>query len=447
MMVARTLAFLMLIASLTFIADSRSNAAAPAAEKIYIVNSDQYQPDAAPGDGICATSFGNCTLGAAIQEANRDKMASKIKFASKMTIHGPTLEVLVEPFTVLDASDRWDGSWPSGRPGVIISGSLYSNGLLEIRGDYAAVYGIDFGGGGSKGIVVSYSRGTIIGGSEPGQRNAFTTSPNPNGASIGVEINNGAAKTDIRSNYFGTFDGVNAIPYPGEYGVFLSSADNTIRENIIVGHTIAGINIWLGNHNAIMDNYIGTDEIQSTALPNQVGVTLYDSDENQIGPYNVIAGNTQEGVRVQASDNNLIFGNQIGTFTLPNGGDGIHIITSSNTRVGIYLQNVVESNKGHGININSSDNTQVRLNYIYRNSKSGVYIFGSTGITIGGVAAYHKNVISKNGAQGVRLDSGADNNTSPEITSALADQAPSITATPATAYWSRTAHRTTISAD
>jgi CSLREA domain-containing protein len=409
-MVARTLTIVILILTLTLISDTGS-IAAPAAEMVYIVNSDQDAPDNDLGDGICLTVHGKCTLRAAIQEANRDLTVSKIKFASKMTIVDPTLEGLIEPFTVIDASDRWDGSWPSGRPGVIIGGGLYTSGVLIIQGDYAVVFGIEFFGGGSKGIVVNGSKGTIIGGTSPGQRNAFTTSYHASGSSMGVEVTNNATNTDIRSNYFGTFDGINVIINPGEYGIYLRSDRNTIRENIIVGHTMAGINIWLGNHNTITENYIGTDEFQTKSLPNQEGVVVYDSDDNQIGPYNVISGNTLDGVRVQISQNNLIVGNQIGTSTQPNGGNGIKIKSSNNNRVGIYIQNKIEANNGHGISVEYGNNNQIRLNTIYGNSKSGVHLKDATGNTIGGVNAYYGNVISKNGSQGVRLETGAHNNT------------------------------------
>lgn len=409
-MVARTITIVILILTLTLISDTRSSAA-PAAEMVYIVNSDQDTPDKNPGDHICLTIHDKCTLRAAIQEANRDLTVSRIKFASKMTIVDPTLEGLTEPFTVIDASDRWDGSWPSGRPGVIIGGGLYSNGVLLIQGNYAAVYGIEFFGGGSKGIVVYGSNGTIIGGTEPGQRNAFTTSYHASSTSMGIEVTNNATKTDIRSNYFGTFDGINPIVNPGEYGVYLRTSGNTIRENIIVGQTVAGINCWVGGHNAIMDNYIGTDEYQSTAIPNQVGIAIYDSDENQIGPFNVIVGNTLEGVKIQMSDNNLIVGNQIGKSSMPNGGDGVKLISSTDTRIGIYIQNNIDSNKGHGIALNHSHDSQIKLNSVYGNSNSGVYLENATGNTVGGVNAYHWNVLSKNGTHGVYLGSGANNNT------------------------------------
>lgn len=41
---------------------------------------------------------------------------------------------LAEDYTVIDASDRWNGSWPAGQPGVTILDNRYTLGLLLIRG-------------------------------------------------------------------------------------------------------------------------------------------------------------------------------------------------------------------------------------------------------------------------------------------------------------------------
>ena len=51
--------------------------------KTYTVNSDVGDADANPGDGLCATSGGQCTLNAAIQEANADGDSSTITFAQQ----------------------------------------------------------------------------------------------------------------------------------------------------------------------------------------------------------------------------------------------------------------------------------------------------------------------------------------------------------------------------
>jgi hypothetical protein len=304
-------------------------------------------------------------------------------------------------------SDRWDGGWPTGRPGVIIGGGLNSLGLLNIQGDYAAVYGIEFFGGGSKGILVWGSNGTIIGGTGPGQRNVFTTSHHPSGIAMGIEVDNGSINTDIRANYFGTVDGENVIINPGEYGIYIRTDQNTIRENLIFGQTEAGINVWLGDHNDIVENSIGNSVTASVAGPNKFGIAIYDSEYNQIGPYNYVYDNTQDGILVKNSDHSLVVGNDVRS----NGGNGITLWGANSTRVGLFIQNVVASNSGNGVHIKFEGSNQVRYNDISGNSLSGIKLENTTNNAIGGVLEYERNVIANNGIDGVQLGTGANTNT------------------------------------
>ena len=403
-MVIRALGFFLLVTSLLFVADSKSGSAAVEAEKVYIVNSDQSQPDSNPGDGICATSFGNCTLRAAVQEANRDLSASRINFASQMTINYPAIETLVEPFTTIDATDQWNNVL--GEVGVVLSEGGNLNGILAITGDYAVVRGLRFDGGDSTGIVVSGSKGTIIGGDEPQQRNVFLVYNSSTINSIGVEIKDGASKTDVRGNFFGTKDGVYESSYPGAYGIYLSSEDNTVRENHIVGYTEAGILGWMVGHNLIMDNVIGTSNSLLFPLPNEIGIALYFSDENQIGPGNIIYYNNQQGILVSQSDNNIVVGSAIHK----NGSHGIQIISSMDTRIGIVEGNSIKYNAGHGVFIDHGQNTQVIQSHICANGSDGIYLEGSQYNTIGGSAAGQENSFTQN-EHGIHFGAGAGNNT------------------------------------
>ena len=378
-MFTRTLAVLMLIASLTLITDSRSNAAAPAVELVYIVDSDQDDKDALPGDFKCLTINNNCTLRAALQEASVDGLPSRIKFASKMTISPHEFNSPygfgygVAANTVIDASDQWDGNWPSGVPGVTITGTRYTMGLLNFSGDDSIVRGIEFTGSGSKGIVVDFSKGTIIGGTEPGQRNVFSVYQDPLFiTAYGVEIINGSSKTDVRGNYFGTRDGQNAFLTPGEYGINMGwSRDNFIRENLIVGQTEAGIRSWGDGHNLFINNIIGADKYLQGAIPNKIGIHLQSgSNENQIGPDNEISNNTQEGILIESSRNNLVMGNVING----NGNHGININSAADNRIGLYDANTISGNTGHGINIFRGSNIQILYNNICQNSEAGIYL-------------------------------------------------------------------------
>jgi hypothetical protein len=401
-MITRVCLFTLLIASFSLFHDSESYAAAPAVENLYIVNSNLNAHDANPGDGICAGFAGYCTLRAATQEANSDGTPSRIEFAFPMTI-SPTSFFGVGDHTVIDASDQWGGTWPSGSPGVTIHGDNFSNGLILIQGEYAAVRGIRFTGSSSMGIFVDGSKETIIGGTGPGQRNVFTLTH----GSTGVLVGGGSTKIDIRGNYFGTWNGQIATYPSGMYGINLSWGDNLVRDNLIVGHTEAGIISWQQGHNLIMNNIIGANFDKSHAIPNKIGILLHHgSDENQIGPGNEISYNNQDGIFIDGPDNNLVWGNNI----YSNGNHGINIIGAIDTRIGLYGENFIRGNTGHGINIYRGNNSQVLSNYICSNSQAGVYLEDTQNNTIGGPLVAQENLISDNGGPGIHLSTAANSN-------------------------------------
>jgi hypothetical protein len=401
-MVARTLACLIVIASLALIADSGSTEAALAAENLYIVNSELNVHDANPGDGVCAAFADVCTLRAAVQEASSDGVPTRIKFASPMTVN-PNSFLGIGDHTVIDASDQWSGTWPSGSPGVTINGDNFTNGLILVQGEYAAVSGIRFTGTGSIGIYVDMSKETVIGGIDPRQRNVFTLSH----GSTGVLVTGGSSKTDIRGNYFGTLNG-NVAFYPsGRIGINLNWGDNLVRDNLIVGYTEAGIYNWQQGHNLIMNNIIGANADKSFGIPNMIGIHLqHGADDNQIGPDNEISYNGV-GIFIDGPDKNTVWGNNI----YSNSNHGINIDGAIDTRIGVYGENFIRGNNGHGINIYRGENTQVLSNYICANTEAGIYLGATQNNTIGGAHYTQQNLISDNGGSGVHLSTGANSNT------------------------------------
>jgi len=171
----------------------------------YTVNSDTDAADANPGDGICATAGGNCTLHAAIQEANLDGGASMITFASHVDINYPSLPALTEDGTLIDGSGQWDMGWD--RPGVKIGGGAYHNGLLVIQADSCIVQGIEFSGGQSVGVHIDGGSYNTLGGSGAGQRNVFTVGT----GGTGVWIDGGGFQNTIPITYFVILVGTSTI--------------------------------------------------------------------------------------------------------------------------------------------------------------------------------------------------------------------------------------------
>jgi len=176
-MVKRVIVILTLVLVVIMFPPLSYQAAAPQVSILYYVNSDLDHTDGNIGDGVCETGMGTgvqCTLRAAIQEANRDNFSSTIKFSSQMSINYPTLEGLSESGTTIDAGDQWDGVWPFGQPGVSIGAGGYTSGLLAISGDNTKIYGLEFTGGGNTGISITGGNGAVIGGTGTNQRNIIS---------------------------------------------------------------------------------------------------------------------------------------------------------------------------------------------------------------------------------------------------------------------------------
>ena len=394
--------FFSVILSLLWLAISIRAAAAPDV-KTYLVNSDTDAVDANPGDGVCATAGGNCTLHAAIQEANLDGQGSTIQFASQFqashAIDGCSLPVLTEDSTTIDGSNRWDNS--IDRPGIEISGG--SCDLLVVNSSSNTILGILFGGGNSTGIHIIGGSSNSIGGSGQAQRNVFLTSK------YGVWLQSSGLNNSVIYNYFGTATG-DSIPgmIAGDSGIYAWSEQNTISNNLIVGYSFAGITLSYSDNNVITDNIIGLDRWKQTALGNKVGIYVAWSNLNTIGPDNVIAGNTSHGIETYHAKDTTISGNLIGypytTSMVGNGGDGVHLHAATNTI--INKGNTICCSTENGVWLDFDDVT-IQSNGIGDNAKDGIYIAGINS-QVGGSTAQERNVIGSNKGSGIHLD-GADN--------------------------------------
>ena len=244
-----------------------------------------------------------------------------------------------------------------------------------------------------------YAADNTIGGLVPGARNVI--SGNGFGGilldSLLVSPPFGPTRNIIIGNYIGTDkDGLLARPNNGP-GIWV--ATNAIA-NVIGGFTPAERNIISGNlldgiqmeqtsrSNIIRGNWIGLNA-SAVALPNLVGISMFNSSNNIIGSGNVISGNSVSGIEISRSVGNQIIGNLIGL--APNG----------QTQV---------ANEADGIEISDSTNNVIGpANSIVGNFHNGVLFDRGTGAgsvsnTLGG------NFIAENLADGVLLSGGARGN-------------------------------------
>ncbi|MFK8021832.1 MAG: PKD domain-containing protein [Pseudomonadales bacterium] len=197
-------------------------------------------------------------------------------------------------------------------------------------------------------------------------------------------------------------------------GLALASNGSTIRGLVINRFDAYGVLIT-GNGNTIESSYIGTNVSGDAGLGNgQNGIRIADASGNTIGGEgvgNLISGNTWSGIRIRdaGSQNNVIAGNRIGTnanadAAITNGNYGVEISVNgpSNNTIGgtnSSLGNIISGNSWAGVRVGSGAfNNTILGNKIGTGVDTSVQIGNS--LSLGSTA---------NG--GVQIDDGASNNT------------------------------------
>jgi len=404
---------------------------------VYTVNSTGDLGDFNKGDGICLDGLGNCTLRAAIEEANTsagtvDTIKFNISGAGPHTIQPNSgLPTIADP-VIIDGTSEPDFA---GTP------------IVELDGSFAGLNAIGLHITAERSIL----RGLVI--------NRFGGS--------GVFINGVSAIGNmVQGNFIGT-DVTGTLPL-GNLGfgvqICCGAHENIIggasevERNLISGNNSSGI--WIRNpgtdRNKISGNYIGTDitgtvplgnigrgvRIGEGAKFNCVGTDgdgLADSTER-----NIISGNTRVGVVIASNaESNIVAGNFIGvditgTVALPNAFDGINLggVELSNgvkfNRIGsngdgisdALERNIISGNAAHGVLLFSAGTEQnlIAGNYIgtdvtgtiaLKNTLNGVSISSrASKNTIGGTTDAERNIISGNTSYGVLITGvGSDSNT------------------------------------
>lgn len=218
----------------------------------------------------------------------------------------------------------------------------------------------------------------------------------------------------------------------------LIGGDLPAARNLISGHsTRAGIDIATP-FNTVEGNFIGTDRAGLAILANQYGVRVHNGAfDNTIGcevldGSNLISGNSDSGVLIECADENAVVGNFIGTNNLGTcavaNGIGVQLVDASDTLISFLFDgkgNVISGNLAQGILIrNSSPNIQAGGNYVrgnligtdvtgqvkVKNGDAGVKIDGSNFNEIGCTVPEEGNVISGNGGEGVEITGGGSVN-------------------------------------
>lgn len=424
-------------------------------------------PQAAPAQPMATYTVINTnptgagSLAGAIASANASAGADYIDFA----IPGagvPVISLAATGLTGTTESVTIDGTTQSaGRVQVAGPGTFgtFDSGVT-LGGSNVAVYNLVVTGF-SRGIYTFGSGGHMIRGCRVGTNAAGTAaSPNDTGiyltggaSTVGgllasdrnlvsgnatAGISTGSSSTDnivwnnwIGLNSAGTGTIANLTGVRANSSTIIGSASTAAR-NVVSGN---GTGIWvgtLGTSSTIQGNYIGTGTTGTTDLGNSTVGVLIQQPDLQLGgttssARNVISGN-QVGVRINSVQgyDATIQGNHIGTDAagtadLGNSGDGIEWSNGQNLILGgtsAGARNVISGNNDDGVSFVTPSSAVVPSyatllgNWIglsstglvpLPNAVDGIYVYRVSWTTIGGTAAGSRNVVSGNGAYGLRL--------------------------------------------
>lgn len=275
---------------------------------------------------------------------------------------------------------------------------------IEVQGDANRVSGCFLGTDGTlalpnhTGLLVSAGAASNVIGTN-GDGNGDTLERNViSGNTIGVMLTGaGADNNVVAGNRIGTSStGLAAVPNT-TFGVRITggASFNTIggdvaaERNVISGNTSHGVSLAdaATTDNLIFGNHVGVNAAGTAALGNGgAGIELSNqTTRNAIGlaasaRFNVIGGNTLEGVRLSALGNSVNF-NFIGTdstsaLDLGNALDGISITTNSNQ----IHSNTIRNNDGAGILVSAGSGNLLSGNVVAANGGLGIDL-GDVGVT------------------------------------------------------------------
>jgi len=418
-----------------------------------VVDSAGDLPDIDSTDGVCKTANYDCTLRAAIMEADVLADVSRITFENNIIQIYPTS--VLPPLTA-------GNTHIDGKGSVIIDGSqmIQNNyGILIDASDHNIIQGLKirnyvvgisvraFGQSSAEFNTIGLIKNETSDGS---QRNILIL--NAHGVIIRGE---GASNNLVAGNYIGIHDDGNTTK-PNKYsGVAIRGGahDNLIGSltgnspldggNLIGGNGDHGVYIWEGSYsNHISGNIIGTNLAGTSPVKNNIGILINDGSPDNVigispageGQGNLISGNGY-GIQIEDSSSTVIAGNLIGTD--PTG------TSSISNHVGVLLHsadssvigtngdgitdklegNLISGNTNMGIEINQN----VSNNNIIAGNKIGSDITGTNSLANGGNGIKSEgnftrigtdgdgvsdelegNLISGNGGYGVRLSSSGN---------------------------------------
>jgi hypothetical protein len=357
-------------------------AASPAqASTTFTVNQTGDAPDAFTTSNTCDTDVftggDQCTLRAAIQQANATAGADAINFAIPGTgvktiavnsqgfgaLPDITEQVTVDGYTQPGSSPNTKAVGDDASLKVVLDGSNASSGsdgLSIDGGSNSVIKGLVINSFGNAGIdVFGFSTAEVVG-------------------------------THIEGNFIGTDPTGTLDKGNGNSGVAVFA--NDISQTVVGGTTPAARNLISGNKNGVdmgdndifsggqpsgsirvQGNYLGTDRSGTKDLGNDLdGIFLEGASGATLGgtsaaSRNVVSGNGRTGVDLFFDSGTKVLGNRVGTTASGTGALG-------NDLFGVEISGSAES----GSNNDLGDGTAAGSNTIAFNKQDGVFVGGQS---------------------------------------------------------------------
>lgn len=376
---------------------------------IYVVNSTEDFDDVDLADKICADMFGNCTIRAAIQNANKTKFKDKIIF--DLSGIGPfefnlkkNLPRIISPVEI-DATTQEGFSLHF--PQIILLGDQVKSDIYFNYNPDTWANGLQLLKGSSGSLVKGLSLVGFLG--------------------YGIRILN-SHQNHIVSNLIGIRSENYQNNKGNVYGIGIAGNSNVVvgfnfLERNIISDNEAGIYVK-GERNEIIGNFIGTDSEGETSVGNNFqGIQFHLISGFNLVMNNLISGN-RTGIHFGGKKTNFIYSNKIGTNFRGDGAIpnkfGIVLVNNFQIQIGDKEKGNLISGNEIGIHLLSSPlpefNNNIKGNYIGVDGKGEKAIPNEIGIVvecsgniIGDIEGKGGNLISGNSKAGILIKDGSLN--------------------------------------
>jgi hypothetical protein len=424
-------------------------AAGLAALSTWTVTSSNLDPDTNPGDGVCRTADGRCSLRAAIQEANRSVGEDVIGFDIRnpdgtcpalVTIVAPAHKPPAQPYNELVIDDpRGDGTTIDGYTQCDASPNtepLAGNAVIkiELRGNLTRdIHGLHIMSPNNvvRGLALfNWDRQIELYGSRARYNRVEGNFIGTNAAqlyqssSLGTHHSEGL-RIQVGASY--NVVGCGSFAPDNSFVPCTDPAQAYAARNIVAGNGNDGIHLERPVfHNRIVGNYIGLKQDGETVNRNRSDGVDFEqgSQHNWLGgesvlERNVISGNDSEGIEISHgtwTQFNKVVGNYFGlnaagTAPVPNKNNGISFEDTVDQNEA--YNNVVSGNWDSGFRF-----YVLATRNIVRNNVVGLAADNLTpmpnrdyGVHVHGGSQYNQiveNVIAHNDNHGVFLTSTSD---------------------------------------